>query len=99
MGLRRIKIVPSFSLALVLYLLLFSAFALFHAYTNNELADPQECQIGLWVQHGQQTLLAALVLVPCLLVLFQLAPNRRSVFPSMVLSASAARAPPTVSFL
>ena len=98
MGIRRIKFVPSFTLTFVLYLLLFSCFALFHAYTNNELSDPQGCQIGLWVQHGQQTLLAALVLVPCVLVLFQLAPNRQSVFPFMALRVPSARAPPAFSF-
>jgi hypothetical protein len=52
------------TLGLVLYLLLFSGFALFHAYSEEELVDPHGCTIGLWVQHGQASLpfLAALAL-------------------------------------
>lgn len=53
-----------FTAALVVYLLLFSGFALFHAYSEDELIDPHGCAIGLWVQHGQASLpfLAALAL-------------------------------------
>jgi hypothetical protein len=47
------KLLPYLVLGLTFYLLLFSAFALFHTYAYNELSDPHGCQIGLWVQHGQ----------------------------------------------
>jgi len=52
------------TLGLVLYLLLFSGFALFHAYSEDELVDPHGCVIGAWVQHGQASVpfLAALAL-------------------------------------
>ncbi len=53
MALRKPKLFHFLVLGLTFYLLLFSAFALFHAYANNELADTHGCQIGLWVQHGQ----------------------------------------------
>ncbi len=50
------------TLGLVLYLLLFSGFALFHAYSEDELVDPHGCAIGTWVQHSQASIpfLAAL---------------------------------------
>ena len=41
---------------LVVYLLVFSSFALFHAYQNSELIDAQGCEIGRWLQHGQVSL-------------------------------------------
>lgn len=52
------------TLGLVLYLFLFSGFALYHAYSEDELIDSHGCAIGLWVQHGQGSLpfLAALAL-------------------------------------
>jgi hypothetical protein len=37
---------------LVLYLALFSGFALLHAYAQDELTDPHGCVIGAWVQHA-----------------------------------------------
>jgi len=40
-------------LGLTLYLLLFSGFAVFHSYANDELFDTHGCQIGEWVLHGQ----------------------------------------------
>jgi len=48
-------------LVFTLYLLLFSSFAEFHAYTNNELGETT-CTIGLWVQHGQAAALAAVLI-------------------------------------
>ncbi|TAK03499.1 MAG: hypothetical protein EPO39_11920 [Candidatus Manganitrophaceae bacterium] len=53
-----------FTAALVVYLLLFSGFALFHAYSEDELVDPHGCAIGLWVQNSQASVpfLAALAL-------------------------------------
>ncbi|MCG3112665.1 MAG: hypothetical protein MCM46_12690 [Candidatus Manganitrophus sp. SB1] len=52
------------TLGLVLYLFLFSGFALFHAYSEDELVDPHGCAIGLWVQNSQASVpfLAALAL-------------------------------------
>lgn len=37
---------------LVLYLALFSGFALLHAYAENELVDAHGCLIGAWVQQA-----------------------------------------------
>lgn len=49
---------------LLAYLLLFSCFSLYHAYSENEIFDAHECAIGLWIQQGQValTFLAALAL-------------------------------------
>lgn len=54
---------------LVLYLGLFPGFALLHAYSQDELADPHGCVIGAWVQHANATdpLAAPPVLLPCLI--------------------------------
>jgi len=41
------------TMGLALYLLCFSAFALYHVYAENELTDSHGCQIGDWVQHAQ----------------------------------------------
>jgi hypothetical protein len=50
------KIILSlFSTYLVIYLFLFSSFALFHAYSENELTDSHRCAIGFCVQQGQAT--------------------------------------------
>ncbi|MFQ5950301.1 MAG: hypothetical protein ACE5J1_06415 [Nitrospiria bacterium] len=50
------RLIPSLlATGLVVYLLLFSSFALFHAYSENEIIDSHECAIGFWVQHGQAT--------------------------------------------
>ncbi len=51
------SVIPSLlATGLVLYLLLFSSFALFHAYSENEILDSHECAIGFWVQHSHVTL-------------------------------------------
>lgn len=80
----------------VLYLILFSAFALFHAYENNELIDPHGCQIGQWVlQHGQGAVLSIgflLVVLGC--AFFPLWPPRLFLQHIVLLSLSA-RAPPS----
>jgi len=57
------------ALGLACFLLFFSAFALFHAYANDELIDPNGCQIGQWVQNGQVVVAAALSLSLALLVI------------------------------
>ncbi len=41
---------------LMAYFLIFSCFALYHLYAENEIFDAHECVIGLWVQQGQATL-------------------------------------------
>jgi len=60
-------------LGLTLYLSLFSAFALYHAYANNELVDTHGCPIGEWVLHAQSTVVAvalvAVVFAPLLCVM------------------------------
>ena len=40
---------------LILYLFLFSVFALYHVYHANELDDPHGCNIGEWIHLGHQT--------------------------------------------
>lgn len=58
------RILSLFTAALVVYLFLFSGFAFFHAYSEDELVDPHGCAIGLWVQNSQASVpfLAALAL-------------------------------------
>jgi hypothetical protein len=79
---------------LVLYLLVFSEWAVFHAYANDELSDPQGCNIGVWVQQGQQVLLANLSVAFGLFVLFDLADHFPTVIQSWVFKGLSARAPP-----
>ncbi len=44
-----------FILWMTAYLLIFSIFALNHAYAENELLDTHGCAVGEWVQHGHAT--------------------------------------------
>lgn len=60
---------PAF-LGFALYLLLFSSFAEYHAYANDELTDAHGCQIGLWVQHGETGVLAVVLISTALTTLF-----------------------------
>jgi hypothetical protein len=60
---------PAF-LGFALYLLLFSSFAEYHAYANDELTDAHGCQIGLWVQHGETAVLAVVLISTALTTLF-----------------------------
>lgn len=57
-----------FAIALAVYLLFFSSFALFHAYSENELVDSHGCAVGAWVQQCQASLpfltALALFLIP-----------------------------------
>ena len=53
-----------------LYLLLFSSFAEYHAYANDELTDAHGCQIGLWLQHGQTAVLTVVLISTVLTTLF-----------------------------
>ena len=59
--LKQKRIPRSILLVLSLYILLFSGFAEFHVYTNDELGETS-CAIGLWVQHGQAAALSVLLL-------------------------------------
>lgn len=45
-----------FTTPLLTYFLFFSCFALYHAYSENEILDAHECTISHWVQHGQAAL-------------------------------------------
>jgi len=58
------------TLGFVLYLLCFSSFALYHVYAENELVDTHGCQIGEWVLHAQNTVIAvvlvSIILAPLL---------------------------------
>ena len=94
MRLQKTHLISYAGLSLVLYLLVFSSFALHHAYAYNELVDSQGCQIGLWVQHGQGVLLANMVLAVCVIVLLQRISKRQPIFPSLALRSISARAPP-----
>jgi len=73
------------TLGLTFYLLLFSSFALYHAYANNELIDSRGCQIGEWVQHGQTadialavSLVAGVLTSGLLCCSYQSSPDRRA---------------------
>jgi len=57
-------------LGFALFLLLFSSFAEYHAYANDELTDSHGCQIGLWVQHGQTAVLTVVLISTALTTLF-----------------------------
>jgi len=94
---QKTKLIPHITLGLVLYLLLFSAFALFHAYANNELTDPLGCQIGEWVQHGQATFFAVILVSTVLACSFYLSLIPDGLRPRLAISGLTARAPPFTS--
>lgn len=48
---------------LLLYFLLFSVFALFHAYAANELDSSHGCNIGQWIHLGLQAAVFFLLVV------------------------------------
>ena len=56
---------------LLLYLLLFSIFSLFHAYAANELDGSHGCSIGEWIHLGQQAA-AFFILVFVSVLLFEI---------------------------
>lgn len=82
------------TLGFVLYLLLFSSFALYHAYANNELIDPHGCQIGEWVQHGQTAVIALAFAVSTLPVVRFLSCASPHIAPILLVFGLPARAPP-----
>lgn len=87
------------TLGLVAYLILFSVFALFHAYANDELVDPRGCQIGQWVQYAQTNIAAVALLSAALILCFFCSPLRGSFLPSIAPFCLTARAPPCSSSL
>ena len=80
-------------LVFTLYLLLFSGFAEFHAYTNNELGETT-CAIGLWVQNGQTAILAVVLASTAPAALFSSNPFIRAFIPKPFRSTASLRAPP-----
>ena len=81
-------------LVFTLYLLLFSGFAEFHAYANNELGETT-CAIGLWVQHGQTAILSVVLVSTVLASLFSSNPFIRVFIPKPFRSTASLRAPPS----
>lgn len=81
---------------LVLYLGLFSGFALLHAYAQDELADPHGCVIGAWVHHANATdpSAAAPIPVPCILGLLEASSDTTL---AKALPSAASRGPPSRS--
>lgn len=95
MMLRNRTALVRFTLGLTLYLLLFSAFALYHTYANDELINSHGCQIGEWVQHGQ-TVIVALPLIAALLALVLVLHETPSGYiPRQFAFGLTARAPPS----
>ncbi len=83
-----------FAAALIAYILLFSAFSLFHAYSENELVDSHGCAIGLSVSHGQ-ALLPMLIALAIVLIPRAYCPIPRRLFLVQLFSLQRAiRAPP-----
>jgi hypothetical protein len=82
------------TLGLAVYLLLFSAFALYHAYANSELIDSRGCQIGEWVMHGQADVAAASCLIAGLVASSVVCFSYQSVPDRRVCCRLLARAPP-----
>lgn len=85
------------ALGLACFLLAFTAFALFHVYAHDELADPRGCLIGQWVHNGHVIVAAVLSLAIALLAL------GADVYPPIYLLGRliccrlSARAPPALS--
>jgi hypothetical protein len=88
------KILRPGLLAFTLYLLLFSGFAEYHAYANDELIDAHGCQIGLWVQHGQTAVLSVVLISTVLASLFYSNPSIKASFVKPFRFTASLRAPP-----
>ena len=78
----------------ILYLILFSSFALFHAYAQDELIDSHGCQIGQWVQHAQGAFQFSVLLLILVWRLLCISWPLHSFLKFFVLNFSTARAPP-----
>ena len=98
MSIRRIKFVPPITLVLVLYLLLFSSFALFHTYANSELEETS-CLIGHSVLLGQVALLGLYLLSVILIRVSDPRSGPELLIRNRIPSSNIARAPPRLSFL
>jgi len=81
-------------LGLTLYLLLFSGFAVFHAYANDELFDTHGCQIGEWVSHGQAAFYGVVLVSAAVEHLHHYNPPIEIVNPKPFFSTASLRAPP-----
>jgi hypothetical protein len=81
---------------LVLYLGLFSGFALIHAYAEDELTDPHGCPIGAWVQHANATESAAPPLAT-LIGLSEFLPSIHDAIPESAVLVATSRGPPRFS--
>ena len=88
------KILRPALLAFTLYLLLFSGFAEYHAYANNELGETT-CAIGLWVQHGQTAVLSIVLISTVLASLFYSNPSIKVSYVKPFRSTASLRAPPS----
>ena len=86
---RRISLV-----ALAVFFLVFSSFAVFHAYANDELLDAHGCQIGQWVQHNQSAVFSVVLISAALAAIFVSNPLFRNPYTRPFLSTASLRAPP-----
>lgn len=90
----QIKVFRPALLGFALFLLLFSSFAEYHAYANNELGETS-CAIGLWVQHGETAVFSVVLVSAALTVLFYFNPFCAKAFNRKPFESTASlRAPP-----
>jgi hypothetical protein len=73
---KKTKFISYVIAGLVVYLLLFSVFALYHVYAANEWEDSHGCAIGEWVHLGQQAAVSLLLLSSVYLLLYL--PNKHA---------------------
>jgi hypothetical protein len=86
------------ALGLVVYLFLFSSFALFHAYANDELSDPKGCPIGAWIQQDNGHLPIQIGVALALFVLLLRVTHRQAIPLPIPVILFLTRAPPAFSF-
>lgn len=87
------------TMGLALYLLCFSAFALYHVYAENELTDSHGCQIGDWVQHAQITVFAVVLVIVVLAPRLYLSPAAPPFRPAPRYATAFLRGPPRMALL
>lgn len=80
--------------ALAVFFIVFSSFAVFHAYANDELLDAHGCQIGQWVQHNQSAVFSVVLISAALATLLYFDPTIRNPFTKPFFSTASLRAPP-----
>ncbi|MFQ5580334.1 MAG: hypothetical protein ACE5FZ_06955 [Nitrospiria bacterium] len=98
LALSKKNLIPSLlATGLVIYLLLFSSFALFHAYSENEILDSHECAIGFWVQNSHVTLTFLVILAFFLLKISSNPIHQRSFILQLQTSQIVPRGPPLFS--